>query len=55
MKFDIREIARITGGTLYPAEAKDLIIGISTDSRKTRNGENSIDAFYSQTSWISRG
>lgn len=39
MKFDIREIARITGGTLYPAEAKDLIIGISTDSRKTRNGE----------------
>jgi UDP-N-acetylmuramoyl-tripeptide--D-alanyl-D-alanine ligase len=33
MKFDIREVARITGGTLYPADAKGEVEGVSTDSR----------------------
>ncbi len=39
MKFDIREIARITGGTLNPADAKGEISGISTDSRTVKKGE----------------
>jgi len=39
MKFDIRDIARITGGNLNPAEARVTIEGISTDSRTTKKGE----------------
>ena len=39
MKLDIREIARITGGTLNPADTKGSVSGISTDSRTTQAGE----------------
>ncbi len=39
MKIDIREIARITGGTLSPADAGGEINGISTDSRTVKKGE----------------
>lgn len=38
MKFDIREVARITGGTLYPADAKGEVRGVSTDSRTIKEG-----------------
>ena len=39
MEFDIRDVARITGGALHPADAKGRVRGISTDSRTTRSGE----------------
>ena len=39
MNFDIREIARITGGTLNPADASVEITGVSTDSRTIQPGE----------------
>lgn len=39
MEFDLREIARITGGTLNPADAKATVVGVSTDSRTTKPGE----------------
>ncbi len=39
MKFDIREIARVTGGTLYPEDARGDVDGVSTDSRTVSSGE----------------
>ncbi|PLX98669.1 MAG: UDP-N-acetylmuramoyl-tripeptide--D-alanyl-D-alanine ligase [Desulfuromonas sp.] len=39
MEFNIRDIARITEGTLYPADARGMVDGISTDSRTIGSGE----------------
>jgi UDP-N-acetylmuramoyl-tripeptide--D-alanyl-D-alanine ligase len=39
MKLDIQTIVRITGGSATPAKAQVVISGISTDSRKIREGD----------------
>ncbi|MEZ4600165.1 MAG: UDP-N-acetylmuramoyl-tripeptide--D-alanyl-D-alanine ligase [Syntrophotaleaceae bacterium] len=39
MKIDVQTIARITGGTVTPSKAQATVSGVSTDSRKIRDGE----------------
>jgi UDP-N-acetylmuramoyl-tripeptide--D-alanyl-D-alanine ligase len=39
MKLDVQTIARITGGSATPAKTQQTVSGVSTDSRKIREGE----------------
>ncbi len=39
MKLEIQQIARMTGGRLFPPAARGTVTGISTDSRTLRPGE----------------
>lgn len=39
MKLDLAQIARVTGGTLIPANARGEVVGVSSDSRSIGAGE----------------
>jgi len=39
MKLEIRQVARMTGGRIFPPAAQAVVTGISTDSRTLRSGD----------------